>query len=86
LAEEFLSEPGAKRLAHRISTYWKSRGFYGIKTFVLKLDVPHRKRPGQVQPVYFVRSNIGPRGYPPRDITGDRAAFPPAGKLMVPAW
>ena len=54
-----LSQGGAERLAERIETYWRLRGYFGIKT---TLDVfPLGDKFG-----YAVRSNIGPKGFPPK--------------------
>jgi len=56
------SEGGAYRLADMIMSYWRSRGYRGIKVWV----VTESSRHGDI---HCIRSNIGPGG-PPRDHLG----------------
>lgn len=53
---DYFSKYGAGLLAARIKDYWRERGFFGIvcERYELQPDV------------WTVRSNIGPRGFPPR--------------------
>jgi hypothetical protein len=62
-----LSEAGAKRLARKIEGYWQTRGYTGIKTKIVDHVVDGALlEPGERRTIYFVRSNIGARGFPPR--------------------
>jgi hypothetical protein len=62
-----LSEAGAKRLARKIEDYWQTRGYTGIKTNIVDHAVNDALlEPGERRTIYFVHSNIGPLGFPPR--------------------
>jgi hypothetical protein len=50
-------------LAQRIIVYWRARGYAGCKPKVLNLGSPEF-------PIWSVRSNIGPDGYPPKEKVG----------------
>jgi hypothetical protein len=60
------TERNAERLAKRIEKYWKERGYAGIKTHIVEhiVDEGIRER-GEHKTLFFVRSNIGPLGFPP---------------------
>lgn len=60
-------EVGARRLADKIRRYWVERGYVGIRTSTAKLGGIKPRRAG-VKPVWIVMSNIGPTGYPPKDM------------------
>jgi hypothetical protein len=64
----YLTSRGAQRLAKRIERYWQERGYAGIQTNLLPyiIDEGMRER-GEHKTLYFVRSNIGPLGFPPRE-------------------
>jgi hypothetical protein len=51
----------AQRDADQIRQYWYAQGYLGIKTEVIY--TPGGRR---FAPLWGVRSNIGPNGYPPR--------------------
>jgi hypothetical protein len=57
---------GAEKLAKRIERYWKERGYAGIKAHIVEhiVDLELLER-GERRTIYFVRSNIGPLGFPP---------------------
>jgi hypothetical protein len=66
-APNTLSEAGAKRLARKIEDYWRARGYAGIKTKIADHIVDGALlEPGERRTIYFVRSNIGALGFPPR--------------------
>jgi hypothetical protein len=63
---------GAVRLAEKIISYWRGRGYPKITAGVVEVTPPkdlrvynkagcHRDR----RPIYTIVTNIGPRGYPP---------------------
>lgn len=71
-----LTKVGAERLARRIEDYWRKRGYTGIKTKIDGHIVDNvLLEPGERRTIFFVRSNIGPLGFPPRK---DGAALEPA--------
>lgn len=59
------TEQGAKRLAARLRDYWLARGYRGITTGVVRMEIPRQKRRGDDIDIYGIVSNIGPTGYPP---------------------
>jgi hypothetical protein len=56
---------GAQALCQKIERYWRKRGFLGIETYLLHQKVTPAYSPHGDQEFYFVRSNIGPSGFPP---------------------
>jgi hypothetical protein len=69
-----LTEAGAKRLARKIEDYWRKRGYTGIKTKIVDhVDNDALLEPGERRTIFFVRSNIGPRGFPPRKDSSEAA-------------
>jgi hypothetical protein len=65
---ETLTESGARGLARMIESYWRGRGYLGIKCRVEHEVIECEARGDDYRPhaVFFVRSNIGPTGFPPR--------------------
>jgi hypothetical protein len=62
-----LTAAGAKGLAHKIENYWRKRGYAGISTKIIDHIVDNELlEPGERRTIYFVRSNIGKLGFPPR--------------------
>jgi hypothetical protein len=62
-----LTAAGARRLAHKIEDYWQARGYAGVKTKIVDHIVDNALlEPGERRTIYFVRSNIGLLGFPPR--------------------
>ena len=61
---DYFTRNGAERLSERIVDYWKLRGYFGIETKVIehKITLPGGEEP---EVLFFVRSNIGPKGFPP---------------------
>ena len=61
---DYFTRAGAERLSGRIVDYWKLRGYFGIEITLVehKLTLPGEK---ESKVLYFVRSNIGPKGFPP---------------------
>lgn len=57
------SRIGAQRLADRIVTYWRGRGYPSITAGVVELKL-HDNR-DQPHHVFSIVSNIGPKGFPP---------------------
>lgn len=55
---DYYSKPGAALLADRIILYWQRRGFAGVTAT--------RYQDPNFAGLWFVRSNIGARGFPPR--------------------
>lgn len=62
---DHLSAHGARCLAASITSYWKSKGYSGIKVSVSPINQAELDYP-QIQETYIIRSNIGPTGYPPQ--------------------
>jgi hypothetical protein len=60
------TEGGAKRLARKVEAYWQTRGYFGIKTKIVAHVDDALLEPSERRTIYFVRSNIGPLGFPPR--------------------
>lgn len=57
---------GARRLADRITAYWRGRGFNSIKTWVEHTGLPVVPSVWSFQaPHYTVKSNIQADGFPP---------------------
>lgn len=64
---ELCSEQGAMRLAARIASYWKAKGYPRVTVGIKQMAVPKEKRRSdEVNVVWGVVSNIGGNGYPPR--------------------
>lgn len=63
------SQVGAERLAKTIRDYWRGQGFNGIRTSLVEIRVDAGASSYLFG--YGVRSNIGPTGYPPREIGAD---------------
>jgi hypothetical protein len=57
---DYLCSAGARILMARILDYWRARGYYGIAVERYHIS----------DGTYGIRSNIGPKGYPPRLIGG----------------
>jgi hypothetical protein len=55
---DYYSKFGAGALVTQIVNYWTGRGFHGI--------VCTRYQDPDFPTLWFVRSNVGPNGYPPR--------------------
>lgn len=64
-ANETMTQRSAQRLARRIASYWRERGYDGIKTTLEKQTVEWLDD-RENAPIWIVKTNIGPRGYPPR--------------------
>jgi hypothetical protein len=64
-----LQQHYAKGLALDIENWWLSRGYHGIRAWTVAQAMPIGK--GEVEELYFVRSNIGADGYPPRSEGGN---------------
>lgn len=60
------SEQGARRLAARLRDYWLGRGYRGVSTGIVRMEIPKQKRRGDDIAIFGIVSNIGPNGYPPR--------------------
>jgi hypothetical protein len=58
--DDHYTGPGSVRLKETILTYWQNRGFHGIRV--------ERYRHPDFPALWFIRSNIGPNGYPPRKV------------------
>jgi hypothetical protein len=59
------TEKGAQKLAERIERYWAERG-YACKTHLVEHITHEAEREhGERHTIYFIRSNIGPLGFPP---------------------
>jgi hypothetical protein len=66
--QNYFTERGAKMLGKRIEGYWRNRGYVGIQTHLIEHVVDDGMcEPGERKTIYFVRSNIGPLGYPPKE-------------------
>ena len=64
LTRDYMTQRGAEALCKKILDYWKDKGFHGIRVHLERELV---KLPGDSHDnaLYFVRSNIGPTGFPP---------------------
>lgn len=69
MTENFFTERGATKLAKRFERYWQAQGFAGIETRVVDdiVDEELCER-SERRTIYFVRSNIGPLGFPPHTL------------------
>lgn len=68
----YLTATNARALQSRIERYWRARGYLGIKTW---LEAgPGLTDNNTEKLMYFVRSNIGPNGFPPRFASGVKKA------------
>jgi len=65
-----MNKSGAMRLCMAIETYWRGRG-YNCKTRIE--PVKAFTEDGDVK-IYQVRSNIGPKGFPPRRTAATKLA------------
>jgi hypothetical protein len=67
---DWLTENGANKLALQIEHYWKTQGYPAIHTSIETFKVapggPVQNETGQR--LFRVVSNIGPMGFPPRDV------------------
>ena len=55
----------AEAIAKRVRDYWIDQGYLGIKTWIDYIPASHVR--GDYHAAgYGVRSNIGPKGFPPR--------------------
>lgn len=61
-----MSEIGARKLAGAIEQHWHAQGYHGIKTFYDVRKVEIDPATGKEKKLWFVRSNIGPTGFPPK--------------------
>jgi hypothetical protein len=61
---DYASRDGARALGDRIVAYWRRRGFMGIAITIT--DAPYTVCGIKVGTHSLVRSNIGPKGFPPR--------------------
>ena len=58
VTDDHFTAPGAKALADRITSYWRSRGYYGVKVWTFRITDGESL-------CYGIRSNIR-NGFPPR--------------------
>lgn len=64
MAIDYFKKNNAKSLQAKIEKYWRDRGYHGIKTWLTYMTFTDDERDHGT--LYFVRSNIGPRGFPPK--------------------
>lgn len=60
-----LTPSGAAELARSIEEYWRNKGYRGVKTWIHEAHFDHGTQRGTF---CIVRSNIAPKGYPPREM------------------
>lgn len=58
---QLFSQKTVVEQAQRLVAYWKGRGYHGIRVTVIR--ELHAK---DNSPIYCIRSNIGPDGFPPK--------------------
>ncbi len=65
---DYLDRDGANRLRDQIVSYWRRRGYLGIDVQVHEQNRQRRDFDGTLitTPVFVIRSNIGPKGFPPK--------------------
>ncbi len=63
---DWLREPAARELAAKLERYWKSRGYYGIRTWVEPFEWKGMGKRRHGERLWAVRSNMVD-GYPPRN-------------------
>ena len=63
-----LNERGARILVLRLTKYWHERGYKGFKATAIATYLPREETSDNISEYWVVRSNIGPRGYPPKEV------------------
>ena len=61
----FGTRADAEKLADQINNYWRHRAYYGIRLQVVQSEYRNKDHNGDL---WCVRSNIGPWGYPPKNV------------------
>jgi hypothetical protein len=62
----YFTRPGAEKLQGIIERYWRRKGYRGIETRIVEHICDRAElEPRERATIYFVRSNIGPLGFPP---------------------
>jgi hypothetical protein len=64
--KNFYCRAGAEQLAGMIRTYWLASGYAGIETWVVPIFGKETDKPAPRE--WMPRSNIGPNGFPPREV------------------
>ena len=68
LIPDHCSRQGAAMLADRIRSYWIKAGYKSIEVSIVATQGTPERKPWDSQyvgEIFVIKTNIGPRGYPP---------------------